>query len=219
MFSSLSLRGLLTRKAATPAGSKSRSLSVSPSAAAKNAKTTVFQISSTTESLITSASRLFSTTSAAMTRKQPRKASGPSKAPIKPFKNTPVRRSRQPGRSDSYRRVAILKQNMFSPAPPPLRMARQRHLRHWTIHRAWLLFRRQQDAAVHEERSRMASGMFNACEALRKTVGPGHRGEGYLYRVAMEKKGVWGMNAVPIEYARFQTENPAKQAWDHGWKR
>ena len=61
--------------------------------------------------------------------------------------------------------------------------------------------------------------MYNACEALRKTEGPGDRGEGYLYRVAMEKKGVWGLEGVPIEYARFQTDSPAKQGWNHDWKR
>lgn len=65
----------------------------------------------------------------------------------------------------------------------------------------------------------MHAGMYNACEELRKTVGPGERNEGYLYRVAMEKKGVYGTDAVPIEYARLQTDSPAKKAWDHGWKR
>lgn len=65
----------------------------------------------------------------------------------------------------------------------------------------------------------MHAGMYNACEELRKTVGPGSRGEGYLYRVAMEKKGVYGLEGVPIEYARFQTDSPAKETWNHEWKR
>jgi large subunit ribosomal protein L40 len=65
----------------------------------------------------------------------------------------------------------------------------------------------------------MHAGMYNACEELRKTVGPEGRGEGYLYRVAMEKKGVWGTEAIPIEYARFQTDSPAKEPWNHDWKR
>ncbi|KAK2670803.1 hypothetical protein RAB80_013225 [Fusarium oxysporum f. sp. vasinfectum] len=108
---------------------------------------------------------------------------------------------------------------VLSPAPPPLRMARLRYLRHWTIHRAWQLFRRQQHLATEQERSRIFSGMYNACEELRKTVGPGNRDEGYLYRVAMEKKGVWGLDAIPIEYARYQTDHPAKNAWNHEWKR
>ncbi|KAF7550828.1 hypothetical protein G7046_g7893 [Stylonectria norvegica] len=81
------------------------------------------------------------------------------------------------------------------------------------------LFRRKQHDAIDQERHRMHSGMYNACEELRKTVGPGSRGEGYLYRVAMEKKGVWGTEGVPIEYARFQTDFPGKEAWNHAWKR
>jgi large subunit ribosomal protein L40 len=142
------------------------------------------------------------------------KSSKPSKTP-----KQGGRKKNQVVRSDAYERVKILKQNMFSAAPPPLRMARLRWLRHWTIHRAWQLFRRQQREATLKERYRMHAGMYNACEELRKTVGPGNRSEGYLYRVAMEKKGVWGTNAIPIEYARLQTDFPAKQAWNHDWKR
>lgn len=142
------------------------------------------------------------------------KSGGPMKKPA-----APLRKSQRPARSESYRRIAILKQNLFSPAPPPLRMARQRYLRHWTIHRAWMLFRRQQKEALDAERGRMHAGMYNACEELRKTRGPAGRGEGYLYRVAMEKKGVWGMGGVPIEYGRLQTDTPPKEAWDHNWKR
>lgn len=82
-----------------------------------------------------------------------------------------------------------------------------------------MLFRRKQHEAIEKERSRMHAGMFNACEELRRTVGPGSRGEGYLYRVAMEKKGVYGLEGVPIEYARFQTDTPPKEAWNHDWKR
>ena len=45
------------------------------------------------------------------------------------------------------------------------------------------------------------------------------RTQGYLYRVAMEKKGVYGNNGVPIEYARALTDTPARTPWDHDWKR
>ncbi|KAK2031700.1 hypothetical protein LX32DRAFT_636937 [Colletotrichum zoysiae] len=61
--------------------------------------------------------------------------------------------------------------------------------------------------------------MYAANEELRRTAGPGTREEGWLYRVAQEKKGVYGPGAVPIEYARHQSETPARQAWDHEWKR
>lgn len=158
-------------------------------------------------------SRAFSTTNAAQAKKKAAAAAAPADA-------SKARKKRsQVVRSEHYAKVSILKQNLFAPAPPPLRMARLRHLRHWTIHRAWLLFRRQQREAMEKERMRMHAGMYNACEELRKSVGPGNKGEGYLYRVAMEKKGVWGTDAVPIEYARLQTEYPGETPWNHDWKR
>ncbi|OPB42593.1 hypothetical protein A0O28_0037120 [Trichoderma guizhouense] len=159
--------------------------------------------------MTTTTPRLFSTTSSSLARKLPTPASAPKAA----------RRNRSAPKSENFNRIRTLRRNMFSPAPPPLRMARQRYLRHWTIHRAWMLFRRKQHEAIEKERSRMHAGMYNACEELRKTVGPGSRGEGYLYRVAMEKKGVYGLEGVPIEYARFQTDSPAKEPWNHDWKR
>lgn len=162
------------------------------------------------------AARPFSTSPACLARKAAKPVSSSSSA----AKQQPTRRrDRQAHRSENYLRVKILKQNMFSPAPPPLRMARLRYLRHWTIHRAWQLFRRQQHDAIDKERSRMHAGMYNACEELRQSVGPGTKSEGYLYRVAMEKKNVYGVDSVPIEYARFQTDHPAKEAWNHDWKR
>jgi large subunit ribosomal protein L40 len=98
-------------------------------------------------------------------------------------------------------------------------MARNRWLRHWTIHRAWQLYQRKQREAREKELYRMHQSMHSACEELRLTSGPGTREEGYLYRVSQEKKGMYGKYAVPIEYARFQTETPARVAWDHDWKR
>ncbi|KAK4454439.1 hypothetical protein QBC34DRAFT_393435 [Podospora aff. communis PSN243] len=102
--------------------------------------------------------------------------------------------------------------------PPPLRMARNRHLRHWTIHRGWLLFRRKQREEREGNLMKQYQAMSRACEELRLTAGPGTRPEGYLYRVAMEKKGVYGLNGVPIEYARAQTDTPPRVAWNHEWK-
>ncbi|TKW50690.1 hypothetical protein CTA1_10142 [Colletotrichum tanaceti] len=116
-------------------------------------------------------------------------------------------------------RVANIRQHLFAQAPPPLRMARNRHLRHWTIHRAWLLLQRQQREARERELHRMQQSMYVANEELRRSAGPGTRDEGWLYRVSQEKKGVYGPGAVPIEYARQQTETPARQAWNHDWKR
>lgn len=47
----------------------------------------------------------------------------------------------------------------------------------------------------------------------------GSRERGRLYRVALEKKGIFGKGGVPIEYARYQTDTPAREAWDHSWTR
>ncbi|KAI0098286.1 hypothetical protein GGR51DRAFT_538410 [Nemania sp. FL0031] len=116
-------------------------------------------------------------------------------------------------------RIRNLKSSMSRAVPSPLRFARNRALRHWTIHRAWLLFQRKERERQAHELERMYQSMHNACEELRKTSGPGTREEGYLYRVAMEKHGMYGHNAVPIEYARPQTETPPRQAWNHEWTR
>ncbi|KAK0715615.1 hypothetical protein B0H67DRAFT_581119 [Lasiosphaeris hirsuta] len=102
--------------------------------------------------------------------------------------------------------------------PAPLRMGRNRHLRHWTIHRAWLLFRRRARKERERTLMRQQQSMSAACEELRLTEGPGTRDMGYLYRVAMEKKGVYGLHGVPIEYARAQTDTPARVPWNHEWK-
>ena len=76
--------------------------------------------------------------------------------------------------------------------------------------------------------------MAGACEALRlmdkngfteeerrKLGVPEAHGskkdEGRLYRIAMLKQNVW--DNIPIESARMQTETPAREPWNHGWKR
>lgn len=116
-------------------------------------------------------------------------------------------------------RILNLKMSMPRMVPSPLRFGRNRYLRHWTIHRAWLLFQRQQREGKEKELGRMYQSMHNACEELRKTSGPGLRDEGYLYRVALGKQGIYGKNSIPIEYARLQTETPAREPWNHDWKR
>ena len=102
--------------------------------------------------------------------------------------------------------------------PPPLRMGRNRHLRHWTIHRAWLLFLRTQRDDRERARMRQYQSMYHACEELRLTEGPGTRDRGYLYRVSMEKHGVYRKGGIPIEYAKAQTETPGRAPWNHDWK-
>lgn len=146
------------------------------------------------------------------------KGGAASKKPNKaaPKKGTRGAEPRDPKMINMLSHFAVLSPKRI---PPPLRMGRNRHLRHWTIHRAWLLFRRREREVRERTLMRQYQSMNNACEELRQTAGPGTRDEGYLYRVAMEKKGVYGLHGVPIEYARAQTDTPAKVAWEHDWKR
>jgi len=94
-----------------------------------------------------------------------------------------------------------------------------RALRHWTIHRAWMLARRKKLEAEERELYRMYQSMHSACEELRLLDAPGTKDAGRLYRIAMEKKGIFGHGGVPIEYARMQTDTPGAEAWNHGWTR
>ena len=122
--------------------------------------------------------------------------------------------------------------------PRPLHFSRNRYLRHWTIHRAWMLFLRKRRWAEERELERQYMSMRSACEHLRLMdvngnkvseeeaggQGPdagrlGVRGRdvGRLYRSAMIKRGIWG--SVPVEYARVQTDYPSRQGWNHEWTR
>lgn len=66
---------------------------------------------------------------------------------------------------------------------------------------------------------RMYQSMHSAAEELRTMDPPGSKDAGRLYRIAMEKKGVFQHGGVPIEYARFQTDTPGREPWNHGWTR
>ena len=122
--------------------------------------------------------------------------------------------------------------------PRPLHFSRTRSLRHWTIHRAWLLFLRKRRWAEERDLERQYESMRAACEHLRLLDDAGNkvseeegggqgpdagrlgvkgREVGRLYRGAMLKRGVWG--SVPIEYSRVQTDFPGREGWNHGWTR
>lgn len=171
--------------------------------------------------------RTFSTTAPCRARVKP---SQQTKKPTgqkmgKPLDSAAARAQRKKRKSQMDAKldpkVAGLMQFLYagSQVQAPLRMARNRWLRHWTIHRAWNLFRRRQEEAADRELMRMQQSMARACEALRNMGGPGTRPEGWLYRKAMEKKGIWGKDAVPIEYARPMVETPGNKPWNHEWKR
>nr|POF16578.1 hypothetical protein CFP56_24096 [Quercus suber] len=117
--------------------------------------------------------------------------------------------------------------------PRPLRFSRQRSLRHWTIHRAFLLHRSKLQKSRELELERQYNSMREACEALRLTdmyglttkereqldapMEGGGKDVGRLYRIAMKKDGVW--DGVPIEYARLQTETPPREGYNTEWTR
>ncbi len=65
----------------------------------------------------------------------------------------------------------------------------------------------------------MYQSMHSACEELRLLEGPDAPQGSRLYRIAMEKKGIFGPGGVPIEYARAQTETPGAEPWNHSWTR
>lgn len=96
--------------------------------------------------------------------------------------------------------------------PRPLRFSRNRFLRHWTITRAWNLYRHKVKALRQLELERQYNAMRDANEELRVGAGDGGR----LFRKAQMKTGIWGIGGpngnasrkggVPIEYARGLVE-------------
>ena len=67
--------------------------------------------------------------------------------------------------------------------------------------------------------SRMYRSMHNAVEELRLLDPPGTKDAGRLYRIALEKKGIYRPEGVPIEYGRGQMETPGKEPWNYDWTR
>jgi len=85
-----------------------------------------------------------------------------------------------------------------------------------------MLLRRKKREAEEAELFRLHQSMHSAMEELRKLDGAGQEQAGRLYRIALEKKGIFGgEHSVPIEYARAQTDTPGRpgEVWNHGWTR
>ncbi|KAF2687038.1 hypothetical protein K458DRAFT_440941 [Lentithecium fluviatile CBS 122367] len=164
----------------------------------------------------------------------------PVPATTSPFSSTArLLKRKKGGKNVTDPRVTAIRYHLQHPLTPrPLHFSRNRYLRHWTIHRAWLLFLRKRRRAEELELERQYMAMRAACEHLRLmdsngnqvseaeaggqgpdagTLGPKGKEVGRLYRAAMVKRGVWG--SVPIEYARIQTDFPPREGWNHGWTR
>ncbi|PQE25707.1 Ribosomal L28 L40 mitochondrial protein [Rutstroemia sp. NJR-2017a BBW] len=135
---------------------------------------------------------------------------------------TPLKKA-NPNAKKGDPRISLIRYHLQHPKTPrPLRFSRLRALRHWTIHRAWMLLRRKKREAEELELQRLYKSMHSAMEELRKLEGAGEEQAGRLYRIALEKKGIFGgEHSVPIEYARAQTDTPGRpgEVWNNGWKR
>lgn len=221
MFTPKGLRGLLR-----PTRTSMRQTPVSQDGVASLARATAALSITSPPTTAPSTPRAFSTTRPSLARAPPKQQRGLKGGAAKGAKGQPMdaaarkkRRAQMAAKLDP--KVADLMKFIYagSQLPPPLRMARNRWLRHWTIHRAWQLLRRKEEESRERELMQMQQSMEHACEVLRNMGGPGTRPEGWLYRKAMEKFGVWGKGAVPIEYARPMVETPAEKAWNHEWKR
>ncbi|KAL2066877.1 hypothetical protein VTL71DRAFT_1301 [Oculimacula yallundae] len=139
---------------------------------------------------------------------------------MRAFSSSPSLQKKDDKRNKIDPRITLIRYHMQHPQTPrPLRLSRMRALRHWTIHRAWMIMRRAKREREEGELMRMYQSIHSACEELRTMDPPTASNPGRLYRIAMEKKGIFGKDSVPIEYARFQTDTPAKEAWNHGWTR
>ncbi|KAI5242357.1 hypothetical protein E4T43_04837 [Aureobasidium subglaciale] len=153
------------------------------------------------------------------------------------FSSTPVPQKRNRGGpkkdqripTDFAEKTELIRYFLSHPTTPrPLRFSRDRYLRHWTIHRAWQIYKAQLRTQHERDLERQYQSMRDACEALRLMDSSGHivkdgeaaaqgKSVGRLYRIAMMKNDIWG--GVPIEYARIQTDSPSTEGWNHGWTR
>ncbi|KAK8238194.1 hypothetical protein IWZ00DRAFT_502012 [Phyllosticta capitalensis] len=159
-------------------------------------------------------------------RKLPLSISRPSNN-VAPFSTSAALRAegKKGGRPQRDRRVTLIRYFLFHPKTPrPLRFSRGRYLRHWTIHRAWMLFQRKMRREQELELEAQYNSMNAACEALRLMDENGHKATpggkevGRLFRLAMMKTGRWS-EGFPIEYARPQVETPPRDGWNHNWRR
>ncbi|KAF2748059.1 hypothetical protein M011DRAFT_525749 [Sporormia fimetaria CBS 119925] len=156
-----------------------------------------------------------------------------------PFSTTATLQKRKKQGPTIDPRVTNIRYHLSHPLTPrPLHFSRTRYLRHWTIHRAWMLFLRKRRWAEERDLERQYQAMRAACEHLRcmdengmevpkseaggqgpdpGTLGPRGKEVGRLYRNAMIKRGVAG--SVPVEYARAQVDFPSRDGWNHEWTR
>ncbi|EXJ67803.1 uncharacterized protein A1O5_09149 [Cladophialophora psammophila CBS 110553] len=137
------------------------------------------------------------------------------------FSTSAVHYAKKKGGGRPDRRITLIRYFLHHPTtltPRPLRFSRNRYLRHWTITRAWNLYRHNLKKSRELELERQYNAMRDANEELRVGASDGGR----LFRKAQMKTGIWGIGGsgvggasgsggrakggVPIEYARGLVE-------------
>ncbi|KAI1629321.1 hypothetical protein EDD37DRAFT_616684 [Exophiala viscosa] len=153
------------------------------------------------------------------------------------FSTSAPRAAKKGGKVRTDRRITLIRYFLHHPTtltPRPLRFSRNRYLRHWTIHRAWQLYR----AKVREFRQLELERQYNAMNAANEELRVGAGDGGRLFRKAQMKTGIWSIpergGGVPIEYARGLVEwmgstgglgsggsglGAKAKIWDSDWKR
>lgn len=146
-----SLNSLISRLRVSPAP---RAIASSTPATA-----TTTASSSRTTSMAMVASRQFATTPCATAKAGGGGGKGkPSSGKGKPSSgNKPGKKKKKDKGAQPDPRINNLKLSMPRKVPAPLRFGRNRHLRHWTIHRAWLLWQRQEREREENELMRLVS--------------------------------------------------------------
>ncbi|RMZ71515.1 Ribosomal L28 L40 mitochondrial [Pyrenophora seminiperda CCB06] len=145
-----------------------------------------------------------------MSRQQQQQQQPLQRTPTASFSSTAKMAKRSKGPATDPRIVNIRYHLQHPLTPRPLHFSRNRFLRHWTIHRAWMLFLRKRRWAEERELERQYMSMRAACEHLRLLDNNGNRvseaeagGQGpdagrlgtrgrevgRLYRSAMLKRG------------------------------
>ena len=109
-----------------------------------------------TTTLLTPLLRTFRTLNLSSTiLSQPKLTPSTSLRPFTSSTQLQKKQSRKPKKTINDQRVALIRYFLQHPLTPrPLRFGRLRALRHWTIHRAWQLFRRNESIAQSAELQR-----------------------------------------------------------------
>lgn len=93
-------------------------------------------------------------------------SSSPLRQTTRSFSSTPQLSAKRFERPKKDPRITLIRYHLQHPKTPrPLRLSRMRALRHWTIHRAWMLTRRRKFRTEELELQRFVSLLFHTGNA------------------------------------------------------